>query len=119
MFSEVAYGYKLLWVVVWANIMAMLIQLMSAKLGIATGKKRRTDKFRQIGGHGDNFRLHPIEPHRRPGEAVTNKLMSAKLGIATGKNLAEHIRDRFPRPAVWFYWVLAMMLAHTTTHSNL
>lgn len=33
-----AYGYQLLWVVVWANIMAMVIQLMSAKLGIATNK---------------------------------------------------------------------------------
>ena len=32
------FGYKLLWVVVLANLMAMLIQNMSAKLGIATGK---------------------------------------------------------------------------------
>lgn len=62
-----AYGYKLLWVVVWANIMAMLIQLMSAK-----------------------------------------------LGIATGRNLAEHIRDRFPRPAVLFYWVQAEIIAMAT-----
>lgn len=62
-----SYGYKLLWVVVWANIMAMIIQLMSAK-----------------------------------------------LGIATGKNLAEHIRDRFPRPAVWFYWVQAEIIAMAT-----
>lgn len=62
-----SYGYQLLWVVVWANVMAMLIQLMSAK-----------------------------------------------LGIATGKNLAEHIRDRFPRPAVWFYWVQAEIIAMAT-----
>ncbi len=62
-----AYGYKLLWVVVWANFMAMLIQLLSAK-----------------------------------------------LGIATGKNLAEHIRDRFPRPAVWAYWVQAEIIAMAT-----
>ncbi|MBW7983558.1 Nramp family divalent metal transporter [Enterobacillus tribolii] len=62
-----AFGYKLLWVVVWANIMAMLIQLLSAK-----------------------------------------------LGIATGKNLAEHIRDRFPRPAVWAYWVQAEIIAMAT-----
>lgn len=62
-----SYGYKLLWVVVWANVMAMLIQLMSAK-----------------------------------------------LGIATGKNLAEHIRDRFPRPAVWLYWVQAEIIAMAT-----
>ncbi len=31
------YGYLLLWVVLAANLMAMLIQSMSAKLGIATG----------------------------------------------------------------------------------
>ncbi|NWA41834.1 Nramp family divalent metal transporter [Pseudomonas reactans] len=62
-----SYGYQLLWVVVWANIMAMLIQLLSAK-----------------------------------------------LGIATGKNLAEHIRDRFPRPAVWAYWVQAEIIAMAT-----
>jgi manganese transport protein len=32
------YGYMLLWVILTANLMAMLIQSMSAKLGIATGK---------------------------------------------------------------------------------
>ena len=32
------YGYMLLWVVVTTNLMAMLIQTLSAKLGIATGK---------------------------------------------------------------------------------
>ncbi|MFO2548150.1 Nramp family divalent metal transporter [Alicyclobacillus cycloheptanicus] len=32
------FGYKLLWVVVLANLMAMLLQNMSAKLGIATGR---------------------------------------------------------------------------------
>lgn len=62
-----SYGYQLLWVVVWANLMAMLIQLLSAK-----------------------------------------------LGIATGKNLAEHIRDRYPRPLVWFYWVQAEIIAMAT-----
>src|SRR5450759_172217 len=33
-----AFGYKLLWVIVLANVMAMLIQTLSAKLGIATGR---------------------------------------------------------------------------------
>jgi manganese transport protein len=32
------YGYLLLWVVLSANLMAMLVQTLSAKLGIATGK---------------------------------------------------------------------------------
>ena len=32
------YGYLLLWVLVAANLMAMLVQLLSAKVGIATGR---------------------------------------------------------------------------------
>jgi manganese transport protein len=32
------FGYTLLWVIVASNLMAMLIQLLSAKLGIATGQ---------------------------------------------------------------------------------
>jgi manganese transport protein len=32
------YGYTLVWVIVAANLMAMLIQTLSAKLGIATGR---------------------------------------------------------------------------------
>ena len=32
------FGYTLLWVIVASNLMAMLIQMLSAKLGIATGK---------------------------------------------------------------------------------
>ncbi|MEL2304258.1 Nramp family divalent metal transporter, partial [Klebsiella pneumoniae] len=62
-----SFGYQLLWVVVWANLNAMLIQILSAK-----------------------------------------------LGIATGKNLAEQIRDHYPRPVVWFYWVQAEIIAMAT-----
>jgi len=36
--SGAQYGYLLLWVILCSNLMAMLIQSMSAKLGIATGK---------------------------------------------------------------------------------
>ena len=32
------FGYTLLWVLLWSNAMAILIQFLSAKLGIATGK---------------------------------------------------------------------------------
>ena len=31
------FGYTLLWVIIASNLMAMLIQMLSAKLGIATG----------------------------------------------------------------------------------
>jgi manganese transport protein len=37
MAAGAGYGYQLLWVVLMANLMAMLIQSMSAKLGVATG----------------------------------------------------------------------------------
>ncbi|WP_307844415.1 Nramp family divalent metal transporter [Actinotalea solisilvae] len=33
-----SYGYRLLWVIVAANLMAMLIQSLTAKLGLATGR---------------------------------------------------------------------------------
>lgn len=32
------FRYKLLWVLLWSNLMAILVQLLSAKLGIATGR---------------------------------------------------------------------------------
>jgi manganese transport protein len=32
------FGYTLLWVLLWSNAMAVLVQYLSAKLGIATGK---------------------------------------------------------------------------------
>ncbi|HTW44394.1 MAG TPA: Nramp family divalent metal transporter [Acidobacteriaceae bacterium] len=32
------FGYKLLWVLLWSNLMAILVQYQAAKLGIATGK---------------------------------------------------------------------------------
>ncbi len=32
------FGYTLLWVLLWSNMMAMLVQYLSAKLGIATGR---------------------------------------------------------------------------------
>ncbi len=32
------FGYALIWVILWSNLMAIFLQTMSAKLGIATGK---------------------------------------------------------------------------------
>lgn len=61
------YGYALLWVVLTANLMAMLIQTLSAR-----------------------------------------------LGLATGRNLPQVIRERYPRPLVWFYWVQAEVVAIAT-----
>jgi manganese transport protein len=38
-----AFGYTLLWVIVAANLMAMLIQALTAKLGLATGRDLATN----------------------------------------------------------------------------
>jgi manganese transport protein len=40
--SGAAFGYTLLWVIVAANLMAMLIQSLTAKLGLATGRDLAT-----------------------------------------------------------------------------
>ncbi|GAA5502409.1 divalent metal cation transporter MntH [Deinococcus xinjiangensis] len=61
------FGYKLIWVILAANLMAMVIQNLSAK-----------------------------------------------LGIATGHNLPEVIRQKWPKPLVWFYWVQAELVAMAT-----
>jgi manganese transport protein len=61
------FGYLLLWVILASNLMAMLIQALSAK-----------------------------------------------LGIATGLNLAEHCRERFPRPVVIGMWIIAELVAMAT-----
>jgi manganese transport protein len=61
------FGYMLLWVIVASNLIAMLVQTLSAK-----------------------------------------------LGIASGKNLAEHCRERLPRPVVIIMWVQAELVAMAT-----
>lgn len=61
------FGYLLLWVILTANLMAMLIQFLSSK-----------------------------------------------LGIVTGANLPEVIRQEWPRPLVWFYWIQAEVIAMAT-----
>ena len=50
------YGYTLLWVVLLANLIAMLFQALSAKLGIVTGRNLAEmcrDQFPEAGRHGD------------------------------------------------------------------
>jgi manganese transport protein len=46
--------------------------------------------------------------------AMLIQALSAKLGIATGHNLAEHCRDRFPRPVVIVMWILMELVAMAT-----
>ena len=55
------YGYLLVWVVVLGNVMAWLIQYLSAKLGLSTGELPRVGGFfvavGACGSKDDHFRL--------------------------------------------------------------
>jgi hypothetical protein len=65
------YGYDLLWVVVLANLLAMLFQALSAKLGLVTGRNlaelcRDRLRRRWCGRCGSSARLRrwqPISPN--------------------------------------------------------
>ena len=61
------YGYTLLWVVLLANLIAMLFQALSAKLGIVTGRNLaemcreqfpKTDRLGDVGGQRDRRHGH-------------------------------------------------------------
>ena len=49
---------------------------------------------------------------QRDGDA--DPAVVRQAGDRHRENLAEHIRDRFPRPAVWAYWVQAEIIAMAT-----
>jgi manganese transport protein len=75
------YGYLLCWVVVSANLMAMLVQTLSAKLGIATGRnlpETCRDNFRRPVSFGLWFQAEAI--------AMATDLAEV-LGAALGLNL--------------------------------
>jgi manganese transport protein len=38
--------------------------------------------------------------------AILFQALAAKLGIATGRDLAQAVRDHYPRPVVLFHWVI-------------
>ena len=65
------FGYLLLWVLLAANLMAMLIQNLSAKIGIATGKNLP-----------DLCREHFRRPVTLGNSAVTSSVV--RLSAATG-----------------------------------
>ena len=113
------YGYLLLWVVLMANLMAMLIQSMSSKLGIATGKNlpevcRRAllaphelpplaagrgdrDGDRPRGVHGRCDRAPaPVRDPALPGRAPHRRRLVRDPGAAGEGLPAARGRDRVP-----------------------
>jgi manganese transport protein len=79
------YGYLLVWVIVASNLMAMLVQALSAKLGIATGKN-----LAQI--IGESFPRPVVIAFWLVAEIVAMSTDLAEfLGAAIGFHLVLHI----------------------------
>ena len=84
------YGYLLLWAVLAANLMAMLVQTLSAKLGIATGRNlaevcrdnfpRRVSFGSVAPGRGDRDGDRPRRGARRRARAQPALRDPARLG---------------------------------------
>jgi manganese transport protein len=79
------FGYALLWVVVYANVMAMIIQTLSAKLGIATGRNL-PELMRQ---HFPAWLIWPLWVVAEIMAMATD--LAEFVGAAVGFNLLLHV----------------------------
>ncbi|MCD6064589.1 MAG: iron/manganese transporter [Flavipsychrobacter sp.] len=83
------FGYKLLWVLLMSNIMALLLQSLSARLGIVQGKDLAQCN-RQVYPRGVNFILYVLAEI-----AIAACDLAEVLGMAIGLNLLLGI------PLIW------------------
>ncbi len=74
------YGYLLLWVILAANLMAMLIQFLSAKVGIATGRSASTSLVTWPLRNG--LRPSPVRARRPRSERSTNSVCTPAQATA-------------------------------------
>ncbi len=79
------FGYNLLWAILMANLMAMLVQGLSAKLGIATGR----NLAELCGQHFPKALVYPIWIISEVGAMATD--LAEFLGATLGLNLLFHI----------------------------
>ena len=106
--SGATYGYLLVWVLVAANVMAMLVQYQSAKLGVVTGRslpehlgRRLTTKSRRL------FWLQ--------AEVVA---MATDLAEVVGGAIALHLLFRVPLPLGGLIVGIASMLLLTVQNRH-
>ncbi len=83
------FGYRLLWVLLWSNAMAILIQYLSAKLGIVTGRtlpQNCREHFRRPTGLGALGRCRDRRHRHRPGRVPRGRARarSARRPLAAG-----------------------------------
>lgn len=79
------FGYLLLWAIVMANLMAMMIQTLSAKLGIASGR----NLAELCGSHFPRTMVYPMWIISEIGAMATD--LAEFLGATIGLNLLFHI----------------------------
>ena len=79
------FGYRLLWAILMANLMAMLIQSLSAKLGIATGQ----NLAELCGEHFSKRLVYPMWLVSEVAAMATD--LAEFLGATLGLNLLFHI----------------------------
>src|SRR3954462_15362178 len=102
-----AYGYLLLWVIVAANLMAMFVQSLSAKLGLATGKSlpqvcRETYRRPVVVGLWAQAELVAMATDLAEvvGGAIALNLLFG-LPLFTGGLVTGGVRPPRPAPAGW------------------
>jgi manganese transport protein len=83
------FGYRLLWAIVMANLTAMLIQTLSAKLGIATGE----NLAELCGKHFSRTLVYPMWVISEIAAMATD--LAEFLGATLGLNLLFHVDLRF------------------------
>jgi manganese transport protein len=79
------FGYRLLWAIVMANLVAMLIQTLSAKLGIATGQ----NLAELCAAHFPRKIVYPMWVVSEIGAMATD--LAEFLGASLGLNLLFHL----------------------------
>jgi manganese transport protein len=79
------FGYQLLWVVVYSNVIAMLIQTLSAKLGIATGRNLPE----LMRAHFSRWLVYPLWIVAEIMAMATD--LAEFVGAAVGFNLLLHV----------------------------
>lgn len=106
--SGASYGYLLVWVLVAANVMAMLVQYQSAKLGVVTGKS-----LPEI--LGERFTTRSRRLYWAQAELVA---MATDLAEVVGGAIALHLLFQLPLPVGGLIVGLASMVLLTVQNRH-
>src|SRR5262249_14082715 len=91
------YGYTLLWVIVASNLMAMLIQTLSAKLGVATRSEEHTSELQSLTNLVCRLLLEKKTHTTLP---LANQIMDRNFMIVTDEEVGEKLTPT-PNSFLW------------------